>query len=85
MENYVPSDFNQSVLDVMIENGAVQFWIVLCVGLCLIMVFAMLLDSKKYGDKIQKYIDESCDEFENLFKKKKKVVKIKPLNKKGGR
>lgn len=86
MENYVPSDFNKSVVDVMIENGAVPFWIALCVGICLIMLFAMLLDSKKYGDKIQKYIDESCDEFENLFKKKKKVVKVRPIkNKKGGR
>lgn len=80
-------NFNQSVLDVMVENGAVPFWIALCVGLCLIMLFAMLLDSKKYGHKIQKYIDESCEEFESLFKnKKKKVVKVRPLNnKKGGK
>ena len=86
MENYVPAEFNKSVIDVMIENGAVQFWIALCIGLMLIMVFVMLLDSKKYGDKIQKYIDESCNEFENLFKKKKKVIKVKPLNnKKGGK
>lgn len=86
--NYVniPEDFNMSIWDVMVENGAIQFWIALCIGLMLIMIFAMLLDSKKYGDKIQKYIDESCDEFENLFKKKKKVVKVRPLNnKKGGR
>ena len=86
MENYVPAEFNKSIIDVMVENGAVQFWIALCIGLMLIMIFAMLLDSKKYGDKIQKYIDESCDEFENLFKKKKKVIKVRPLNnKKGGR
>lgn len=85
MENYVPSDFDKSILDVMIEAGAGQFWIALCVGLCLIMLFAMLLDSKKYGHKIQKYIDETCEEFESLFKKKRKVVKIKPLNKKGGK
>lgn len=86
MENYVPAEFNKSIIDVMVENGAVQFWIALCIGLMLIMIFAMLLDSKKYGDKIQKYIDESCDEFEYLFKKKKKVVKVRPLNnKKGGR
>lgn len=87
MENYVPADFNKSVLDIMIENGAVQFWIALCIGLMLIMTFVMLLDSKKYGHKIQKYIDESCEEFESLFKnKKKKVVKVRPLNnKKGGK
>lgn len=84
--NNIPSDFNKSVVDVMIENGAVPFWIALCIGLACIMLFAMLLDSKKYGDKIQKYIDESCDEFENLFKKNKKVIKVRPLNnKKGGR
>lgn len=83
--NYVPNDFDKSVVDIMVENGAIQFWIALCVGICLIMLFAMLLDSKKYGNKIQKYIDESCDEFENLFKKNKKVVKVRPLNNKGGR
>lgn len=84
--NYVPNDFDKSVVDIMVENGAIQFWIALCIGLLVLMVFIMLLDSKKYGDKIQKYIDESCDEFENLFKKKKKVIKVRPLNnKKGGR
>lgn len=81
----IPEDFNMSIWDVMVENGAIQFWIALCIGLMVIMVFVMLLDSKRYGHKIQKYIDETCEEFESLFKKKKKVVKIKPLNKKGGK
>lgn len=75
--NNIPSNFNKTVLDVMIENGAVPFWIALCVGLCLIMLFVMLLDSKKFGPAIQRFIDGP---------KKKKVVKVRPLkNKKGGR
>lgn len=75
MNNYIPENFNKSVLDIMIENGAVQFWIALCVGLCLIMLFVMLLDSKKFGPAIQRFIDGP---------QKKKVVKVKPL-KKGGK
>ena len=75
MENYVPSDFDKTVLDIMVENGAVPFWIALCVGLCLIMLFAMLLDSKKFGPSIQRFIDGP---------QKRKVVKVKPL-KKGGK
>lgn len=68
-------NFDKSVLDVMIESGAVQFWIAICIGLACIMLFAMLLDSKKFGPAIQKFIDGP----------KKKVVKVKPLKKKGGR
>lgn len=74
MEN-IPESFNMSIWDIMIENGAVQFWIALCVGLMLIMVFVMLLDSKKFGPAIQRFIDGP---------KKRKVVKVKPL-KKGGK
>lgn len=77
MENYVPSNFDKTVLDVMVENGAIPFWIALCVGLCIIMLFAMLLDSKKFGPAIQRFIDGP---------QKKKVVKVRPLNnKKGGK
>lgn len=74
MNNYVPSDFNMSVWDIMKDSGAIQCWIAICVGVCLIMVFAMLLDSKKFGPSIQRFIDGP----------KKKVVKVKPL-KKGGK
>ena len=73
--NYVPNDFDKSVLDIMIENGAIQFWIALCIGLLVIMTFIMLLDSKKFGPSIQRLIDGP----------KKKVVKVRPLNKKGGK
>lgn len=78
MNNYVvPSDFDKSVLDIMIENGAGQFWIALCIGLACIMLFVILLDSKKFGPAIQRFIDGP---------KKRKVVKVRPLNnKKGGR
>lgn len=75
MNNYVPSDFNMSIWDIMKDNGAIQCWIAICVGVCLIMVFAMLLDSKKFGPAIQKFIDGP---------QKKKVVRVKPL-KKGGK
>jgi len=74
MNNYVPSDFNMSIWDIMKDSGAIQCWIAICVGVCLIMVFAMLLDSKKFGPSIQRFIDGP----------KKKVVKVKPL-KKGGK
>jgi hypothetical protein len=72
--NYVPESFNMSIWDVMVENGAIQFWIVLCIGLLIIMTFVMLLDSKKFGPSIQRFIDRP----------KKKVVKVRPL-KKGGK
>lgn len=76
MENVnIPESFNMSIWDVMKDSGAVQCWIAICVGVCLIMVFAMLLDSKKFGPAIQKFIDGP----------KKKVVKVRPLNKKGGK
>lgn len=71
----IPEDFNMSIWDVMVENGAIQFWIALCIGLMVIMVFVMLLDSKKFGPSIQRFIDGP----------KKKIVKVKPLKKKGGR
>ena len=72
--NYVPNDFDKSVVDIMVENGAIQFWIALCIGLLVLMVFIMLLDSKKFGPTIQRWIDGP----------KKKVVKVRPL-KKGGK
>ena len=35
MNNYVPEDFNMSILDVMLEAGAIQFWIVIAIGMLL--------------------------------------------------
>lgn len=65
-------NFDKSVLDVMVESGAITWWIVLCVGLLVIMTFVMLLDSKKFGPAIQKFIDGP---------QKKKVVRVRPLKK----
>lgn len=63
MNNYVPSDFDKSVLDVMIEVGAIQFWIAFCIGLLLIGLLVMILESKNEKViKIRNYISESLEE-----------------------
>jgi hypothetical protein len=63
MENYVPSDFDKSMLDVMIEAGAVQFWIAIAIGMLLIGLLVMILESKnKKVEKIKKYLSESIEE-----------------------
>ena len=63
MNNYVPEDFNMSILDVMLEAGAIQFWIVFCIGLLLIGLLVMILESKNEKvEKVKKYIGESIDE-----------------------
>ena len=63
MNNYVPSDFDKSVLDVMIEAGAIQFWIVIAIGMLFIGALVMFLESKnKKVEKIKKYLSESIEE-----------------------
>lgn len=63
MNNYVPSDFNQSVLDVMIENGAIGFWIAISVAMLLIGLLVMILESKNEKViKIRNYISKSLEE-----------------------
>lgn len=63
MNNYVPSDFDKSVLDVMIEAGAVQFWIAIAIGMLLIGLLVMILESKNEKiEKVKKYISESLEE-----------------------
>ena len=63
MNNFVPSDFNQSVLDVMIENGAIGFWIAISVAMLLIGLLVMILESKNEKViKIRNYISESLEE-----------------------
>lgn len=63
MNNYVPSDFNQSVLDVMIENGAIGFWIAISVAMLLIGLLVMILESKNTKiEKFKKYVSESIEE-----------------------
>lgn len=63
MNNYVPSNFDKSMLDVMIEAGAVQFWIIIFIGLVFIGLLVMILESKnKRVEKVKKYIGESIEE-----------------------
>lgn len=63
MNNYVPSDFDKSVLDVMIEAGAIQFWIVIAIGMLFIGALIMFLESKNEKvEKIKKYLSESIEE-----------------------
>lgn len=63
MNNYVPSDFDKSILDVMIEAGAVQFWIAIAIGMLLIGLLVMFLECNNPKiEKIKKYISESLEE-----------------------
>ena len=63
MNNYVPSDFDKSVLDVMIEAGAIQCWIAIAIGMLLIGLLVMILESKNTKiEKFKKYVSESIEE-----------------------
>ena len=63
MNNYVPSDFNMSIWDVMVENGAIQFWIAIAIGMLLIGLLVMILESKNTKiEKFKKYVSESIEE-----------------------
>ena len=56
-------NFNKSVLDVMLESGAMIYWIALVVGLLLIGMLYMFLESKnKKVIKVKKYIKETINE-----------------------
>lgn len=55
--------FNKSVMDVMLESGAMVYWIALVIGLLIIGVLYMFLESKnKKAIKIKKYIQETINE-----------------------
>lgn len=63
MNNYVREDFNMSILDVMLEAGAIQFWIAFCIGLLFIGLLVMILESKNTKiEKFKKYVSESIEE-----------------------
>lgn len=63
MNTYVPAEFNKSVLDVMIENGAIGFWIAISVAMLLIGLSVMILESKNTKiEKFKKYVSESIEE-----------------------
>jgi hypothetical protein len=55
--------FNKSVLDVMLESGAMVYWIALVIGLLIIGMLYMFLESKnKKAIKIRKYLQETYNE-----------------------
>ena len=55
--------FNKSVLEVMLESGAIIYWIALVIGLLLIGILYMFLESKnKKAIKIKKYLQETYNE-----------------------
>ena len=63
MNNYVPEDFNMSILDVMLEAGAIQFWIAIAIGMLMIGLLVMILESSNPKiEKIKKYLGESIEE-----------------------
>lgn len=56
-------NFNMSVWEVMVDSGAIQFWIAIAIGMMLIGAFVMFLESdNKKVTKIKKYVRESIDE-----------------------
>jgi len=55
--------FNKTVLEVMLESGAMVYWIALVIGLLLIGVLYIFLESKnKKAVKIKKYLQETINE-----------------------
>ena len=62
-------NFNKSVLEVMLESGAMVYWIAIVIGLLLIGALYMFLESKnKKVSKVKKYLQETYDEINNLLK-----------------
>ena len=56
-------NFNMSVWEVMIESGAMIYWITIVIGLLLIGMLYMFLESKnKTAIKIKKYLQETYNE-----------------------
>ena len=56
-------NFDKSVLEVMVESGAVIYWILLVIGLLLIGMLYMFLESKNEKVmKIRKYLQETYNE-----------------------
>lgn len=55
--------FNKSVLEVMLESGAMVYWVAIIIGLLLIGMLYMFLESKnKKAVKIKKYLQETINE-----------------------
>lgn len=56
-------NFNKSVLEVMLESGAMIYWIAIVIGLLLIGMLYMFLESKNTKVvKVKKYLQETYNE-----------------------
>lgn len=56
-------NFNMSVWEVMIESGAIGFWIAIAIGMLMIGLLVMILESKNEKvEKFKNYISESVNE-----------------------
>lgn len=56
-------NFNMTVLDVMIESGAIGFWLAIAIGMLCIGVLVMILESKNEKvEKVKNYLNESIEE-----------------------
>ena len=56
-------NFDMSVWEVMVDSGAIGFWITIAIGMMLIGLLVMILESKNEKvEKVKKYIGESIDE-----------------------
>lgn len=56
-------NFNMTVLDVMIESGAIGFWLAIAIGMLMIGALVMILESNnKRVEKVKNYISESIEE-----------------------
>lgn len=55
--------FDKSVLEVMLESGAMIYWIAIVIGLLLIGMLYMFLESKNTKvEKVKKYLQETVNE-----------------------
>lgn len=56
-------NFNMSVWEVMIESGAMIYWVAIVIGLLLIGMLYMFLESKNTKVvKVKKYLQETYNE-----------------------
>jgi hypothetical protein len=56
-------NFNMTVWEVMVDSGAIGFWIAIAIGMLMIGLLVMILESKNEKvEKVKKYISESLEE-----------------------
>lgn len=56
-------NFNMTVWEVMVDSGAIGFWIAIAIGMLLIGLLVAFLESNNPKiEKVKSYISESIDE-----------------------